>query len=196
MATRIDDLLHRMRALEEELQVEFEKKRREFEFAIENRRIRFPLEVFNRQRLHRVGLWTYLRHSRALVVLTAPLVYAGFVPFLLTDLFVTVYQRLCFPVYGIPRVRRADHVVFDRAELTYLNVIEKFNCFYCSYGNGVAGYFREVAARAEQYWCPIKHARRMDVSHARYPGFFEFGDAQAFREGLERLRRQYEPGDD
>lgn len=193
MPTSIDDLLHRMCALEEELQVEFEKKRREFGFAVENRRIRFPLDSFNRQRLHRVGLWAYLRHSRGLVVPTAPLAYAGFLPFVLTDLFVTIYQRLCFPVYGVPRVRRSDHLVFDRAELPYLNAIEKLNCFYCSYGNGVAGYLREVAARTEQYWCPIKHARRMAAGHDRYPRFFEFGDAQAYREGLERLRRQYEP---
>lgn len=192
MTRRIDDLLNRMRALEEELQAEFDVKRREFEFAIENRRIRFPLDAFNRQRLHRVGLWTYLHQSRLLVMLTAPLAYVGFLPFVLTDLFVTVYQRLCFPVYGIPCVRRSEHLVFDRAELPYLNAVEKLNCFYCSYGNGVASYFREVAARTEQYWCPIKHARRMAAGHERYPHFFAFGDAQAYREGLERLRRQYD----
>ena len=93
----------------------------------------------------------------------------------------------------MPRVRRADHLVFDRAELPYLNAIEKFNCFYCSYGNSVAAYLREVAARTEQYGCPIKHARRMPGGHDRYPRFFEFGDARAYREGLERLRRQYGP---
>jgi hypothetical protein len=48
-----------------------------------------------------------------------------------------------------------------------------------------------VAARTEQYWCPIKHARRLKGAHARYPRFFDFGDAEAYRQGLERLRRQY-----
>jgi len=193
MSTRpVDDLLVRMRALEEELQAEFARRRDEIAFVIENRRVRFAQEVLAHQRLHRVGLWRYLRGSRLAVVLTAPLIYAGFLPFALMDLFVTVYQRLSFPVYGIPTVRRADHIVFDRADLPYLNAVERFNCFYCSYGNGVASYLREVAARTEQYWCPIKHARRIVAAHERYPHFFEFGDAQAYREGLERLRRRFD----
>jgi hypothetical protein len=197
MSATVDELLSRMRALEEELQAELTKKRREIEFAVENARVRFPMHVLARQRAHKVGLWTYLRRSRLVVVLTAPLIYAGIVPFALTDLFVTVYQRLCFPVYGIPRVRRANYLVFDRADLPYLNVVEKLNCAYCSYANGVAAYLREVAARTEQYWCPIKHARRMLGAHERYPRFFEFGDAEAFRLGLERLRREFEtPGGD
>jgi len=82
--------------------------------------------------------------------------------------------------------------VFDTADLPYLNIIEKFNCLYCSYANGVAAYTREVAARTEQYWCPIKHARRIRSAHERYPAFFDHGDAVAYRQGLERLRRQYE----
>ena len=180
-----------MRSLEEELQTVLTEKRHEIEFAIENRRIRFPPEALDRQRLHRIDLWTYLVRSQWRVVLTAPLIYLGFVAFALMDLFVTVYERVCFPIYGIPRVRRSDYMVFDRSELPYLNAIEKFNCFYCSYGNGVAAFLREVAARTEQYWCPIKHARRILGGHDRYPRFFEFGDAEAFRAGLARLQRQY-----
>lgn len=90
-----------------------------------------------------------------------------------------------------PCVRRADDLIFDRADLPYLNMIEKFNCFYCSYGNGVAAFLREVAARTEQYWCPIKHSRRLLAPHEAYPRFFEFGDGRAYREGLDRLQRQY-----
>jgi len=70
-------------------------------------------------------------------------------------------------------------------------VIERFNCFYCSYANGVIAQAREVAARTEQYWCPIKHARRMLGSHDRYPRFLEFGDAESYRQGIERLRHDY-----
>lgn len=125
------------------------------------------------------------------MVLTAPVIYSGWVAFLLLDLFVSVYQAVCFPVYRIPKVRRADYLIFDREDLPYLNVVEKFNCFYCSYGNGVVAYAREVAARTEQYWCPIKHARRIAAAHERYPKFFDHGDAEAFRAGLVRLRRDY-----
>jgi len=77
-------------------------------------------------------------------------------------------------------------------ELPYLNVIEKFNCFYCSYANGLASYVREIGARTEQYWCPIKHARRIRDAHTHYNRFFAFGDAESFARGLERLRKELE----
>jgi hypothetical protein len=192
MNSHLDELLARMHHLEEELQAELTRRREAIEFVVRDRRVQFAAEVQRLQREQRVGLWRFLRGSRWVVLATAPVIYAGFFVFALMDGFVTLYQTLCFPVYGIPKVRRADHLVFDRADLPYLNVIEKLNCFYCSYGNGVASYLREVAARTEQYWCPIKHARRVLAAHERYPRFFEYGDAQAYREGLERLRRQYD----
>ena len=191
MATTIDEILDRMHDLREELEVELQKKRDEIGFVIQDKRARFAHDVQRRQVFYRIGLARYLRGSRLLVVLTAPVVYAGFLAFALMDLFVTVYQTVCFPLYGIPKVTRGDHLVFDRGDLAYLNAIERFNCFYCSYANGVAAYLREVAARTEQYWCPIKHARRVLGVHDRYPRFFEFGDAESYRQGLERLRRQY-----
>lgn len=188
MREHVEELLARIRALQEEVEEEYRQTRQEWEA----RRSQLAGEFARQQRRYKVGLFRFLRRSRVLVVLSAPVIYAGWIPFLLMDLFVTVYQAVCFPIYGIPRVRRSDYLVFDREDLPYLNFIEKFNCFYCSYGNGVAAYTREVAARTEQYWCPIKHARRIRDAHARYPYFFEHGDAEAFRQGLARLRRQYE----
>ena len=188
MREHIEELLARIRTLQDEIEEEYRKRREEFEL----RRRELADELFRQQRRYKIGLFRFLLKSRLLVLLTAPLIYIGWIPFLLLDLFVTVYQTVCFPVYRIPKVKRAEYVVFDREGLPYLNLIEKFNCFYCSYGNGVAAYTREVAARTEQYWCPIKHARRMRGTHERYPQFFDYGDAEAYRQGLERLRRQYE----
>ncbi len=56
------------------------------------------------------------------------------------DLFISVYQAVCFPVYGIPKVRRKDYIAIDRNQLRYLNALEGFNCLYCSYGNGILAY--------------------------------------------------------
>ncbi len=187
MKDRIDELLARIKVLQEELDGEYRQAREEWA----RKKSALAGELARQQRRYKTGLLRFLLRSRALVVLTAPVIYAGWVPFALMDLFVTLYQWICFPVYRIPRVRRCEYVVFDRADLPYLNLIEKFNCFYCSYGNGVAAYTREVAARTEQYWCPIKHARRIRAAHDRYPRFFDHGDAEAYRQGLNRLRRQY-----
>jgi hypothetical protein len=188
MKEHIEELLARIRELQEEIEAEYRQRLDEFE----RKRAELAGEFLKWQRDYKVGLLRYLVGVRPAVLLTAPIIYAGWIPFLLMDLFVTVYQTICFPVYGIPKVRRADYVVFDREGLPYLNFIEKFNCFYCSYGNGVAAYVREIAARTEQYWCPIKHARRMKAPHDHYPQFFDYGDAEAYRQGLERLRRRFE----
>lgn len=51
-----------------------------------------------------------------LAIVTSPVIYPRWIPFLLMDLFVTVYQAICFPVYRIPRVRRSDYLVFDRED--------------------------------------------------------------------------------
>jgi hypothetical protein len=194
MKQNINDLVDHIRALEEELEQEFSRRREEFQFIVENKRIRFAEEMIALHKRLKTGMARYLLDARALNILTAPVIYAGFIPFLLLDLFVTCYQAVCFPVYGIPKVRRADYLVFDREELPYLNIIEKFNCFYCSYANGLASYVREIGARTEQYWCPIKHARRIRDAHAHYHKFFEFGDAESFAKGLERLRKASEKG--
>lgn len=192
MTHQIDELIRRIKELQEELEVEFRQKREEFQFVIEKKRIRFAEEVARQQRRLKTGLFRYLIEARPLNILTAPIIYAGFIPFMALDLFLFIYQTICFPVYGIPKVKRADYLVFDREDLPYLNIIEKFNCFYCSYGNGLAAYAREISARTEQYWCPIKHARRIKAAHDRYPRFFEFGDAESFSKGLERLRQELE----
>jgi len=185
---RIDDLIEQIRGLEEGIQIEFDKKRDDFRFIVDDRRIRFSEEIAAIQRGSKSGLFRYVTGATVLTAVTAPVLYAGIVPLLLLDLFVNGYQAICFPVYGIPKVKRSDHVVLDRGDLPYLNALEKLNCAYCGYANGLASEFREVAARTEQYWCPIKHARRILSAHERYPGFFEYGDAESYRLGLERLR--------
>jgi len=192
MTRQIDELIEAIRTLEEELQEEFRRKREEFRFTIEERRVRFAEELILQHRRLKVGLLRYLREARLPFVLTAPVIYAGIVPLLFLDLFISLYQAICFPVYGIPKARRGDYLVFDREDLPYLNALEKINCAYCSYANGLAAWFREVAARTEQYWCPIKHARRIRDAHSRYPRFFEYGDAESYRKGLERLQKEYE----
>jgi hypothetical protein len=115
-------------------------------------------------------------------------IYLTIIPFVLLDLGVSVYQLICFRVYRIPIVNRRNYLLFDRRELGYLNWFEKFNCSFCSYGNGVISYAREIAARTEQYWCPIKHSRRIIGEHERYSTFADYGDAAAYQADLAELR--------
>ncbi len=188
MSPQIAVLIERIRSLEAELESELAKRRAELRIGLEHGRIIFGQELLRRHRELQVKLSSYLLNARPLVVVTAPIIYSLIVPFVLLDLFVMLYQATCFPAYGIPKVRRGDYIVFDRGHLAYLNAIEKLNCAYCSYANGLIAYVREVASRTEEYWCPIKHAHRVIGAHARYSGFEDYGDAEAYRSQLERHR--------
>jgi hypothetical protein len=137
---------------------------------------------------HRVSLWRYALGGDIVTVLTAPLIYSVLLPFVMLDAWVTAYQAICFRAWGIRRVRRRDYFAIDRHKLTYLNAIERVNCLYCSYANGVIGYVREIAARTEQYWCPIRHARRLRHAHGRYPHFAPYGDGRRYRDRLPSFR--------
>jgi len=188
MTDRVDTILERIQELEQELEEEFTKTRSGLRFGLEHGRARFEAEVVRRHRELKTGLARYLFRARPLVVLIAPVIYSLILPFAILDLWVSVYQAVCFRVYGIPQVKRSRYVVFDRSALVYLNLIEKLNCAYCSYGNGVVAYVREVAARTEQYWCPIKHARRVLGAHARYAYFAEYGDGEHYAEEQRQAR--------
>ena len=190
MNPKISELLARIQHMEQEIELEMKRKRAELQADFEETRVRFEHEVLEQQRRFKTGLWSYVFSANLSTALTAPIIYAVFFPMVLLDVAVTLYQTICFPVYGIARVKRSDYFVFDRSHLAYLNLLEKFNCAYCSYGNGLMAYAREVVARTEQYWCPIKHARKVMAAHPYYTGFVDFGDAESYKQELERLRTQ------
>jgi hypothetical protein len=184
----VERLKEAIRSLETELDAELAERRAALRYNIERGRVIFDREVLARHRERRVRLREFLAATRPMVVLTAPVIYALIVPFALLDLCVTIYQAICFPVYGIARVRRRDHIVIDRQHLAYLNGLQKLNCVYCSYCNGLISYAREIAARTEKYWCPIKHSRRTAGPHDHYTDFVDYGDAEGFRDRSEPLR--------
>jgi len=188
MATQLDTLTEKLRGIEAEIEVEMSKRREQLRFRLENKKIVFAHEVLRLHREIKTRLSRYILDAHPLVILVTPVIYALIVPIVLLDLATMAYQAICFPVYGIPKVRRRDYLVFDRHHLAYLNAIEKVNCAYCSYANGVAGFFREVAARTEVYWCPIKHARRVLGPHPHYQGFADFGDAEGFRAKIDAMQ--------
>ncbi len=189
MTPQIAELIENIRVLQGELDAALAKRRGDLRVGLEHGRIKFEEELLRRHRELRRKLLPYVLGANPLVILTAPVIYAGIIPFLVLDLFVTLYQAVCFPIYRIAKVKRADYIVFDRHHLAYLNALERLNCAYCAYANGLIGYAREIAARTEQYWCPIKHARRVIGTHERYALFGDFGDAEEYQKELGRLRK-------
>jgi hypothetical protein len=190
MAISLERLLESLQELQAEIEAAFEERRSAMRYRVERGRIIFEEEVRAQHLAAKVRLGAFLRRTRFMVVLTAPVIYSLIIPFVLLDLFVSLYQAICFPVYGIPKVRRSDHIVLDRQHLAYLNGLQKLNCVYCGYGNGLISYAREIAGRTEQFWCPIKHASRVPTPHPHYSNFVDYGDAEAFHARLDELREQ------
>lgn len=123
----------------------------------------------------------YWRHLASAPFIWLPL------PFLLAlDLVIILYQAICFPLYGLDKVRRRDYILIrDRNKLAYLRPGEKINCMYCGYANGLMPYCQEIAARTEKYWCGVKHEGRPGFKsqpHQAAQDFANFGDEEAFRE--------------
>jgi hypothetical protein len=191
MNDKLDALLGQMQQLEKEMLRELGKKETEFFYKVEKKKVEFTEEAKIRHKALLVRLHRFLIESRFLVLLTTPFIWSVLLPIALLDLIVSIYQALCFPIYQIPKVRRGDYILFDRHRLSYLNAIEKLNCEYCAYANGILAYTVEVAGRTEQYWCPIKHALRIKTIHSRYKNFFDYGDAEHYRQRIEEVRRSF-----
>ena len=189
--TRMDDLQQRLQSIEKEIREELNGLRETQGYHLEGRRIRIQETIRKAHRAQRKRVHVWLWEGRILAYLVSPVIYAGVFPALFLDLFVEMYQRVCFPAYGIPRVKRKDYMVMDRRPLPYLNWIEKVGCLYCSYFNGLMALVSEVAARTEQHFCPIKHALRPKTLHSRYRHFFEYGDVEAYRARLEAVRHDF-----
>ena len=183
---RIGDLVAKIKELELELEAELHEEYEKFTCEITKKRE----ELLSSYRHDRENIFSYIFRSPILHIVSVPIIWIVLLPAIVLDVFVSIYQWSCFPIYKIDKVKRSDYIVIDRHRLHYLYLIEKFNCLYCSYFNGLMGYISEIAARTEQYWCPIRHASRLKSIHGNYKHFFDYGDSENFREGLNDLRKK------
>ncbi len=183
MSNKIDDLIEQIKSLEDELFDEFQKKEKEFLNKIEDEKVDIKKNV--------ISSIEYLSSFSLVTIISLPFIWMMIIPIVIIDIFVSIYQFICFPLYKIPKVKREDYVIMDRYNLFYLDKFQKINCWYCEYFNGVVAYVREIAARTEQFWCPIKHGRALKDRHSRYNRFFDYGDYKKYKLELEKKRSNF-----
>jgi hypothetical protein len=188
MNDRINQILIQMAALEAELRTAVHDQESRMLFQIKGKRVEFERSVREAHRKLKTNFLRWLVTDRPQNLITGPLIYSMVIPLLMLDACVSFYQWVCFPIYGITKVRRGDYLVFDRRHLGYLNFIEKFHCTYCEYGNGLMSYMAEILARTEQYFCAIKRAHKILGTHSRYNRFLDYGEADAYEAKLEEFR--------
>jgi len=188
MNDRIQHLLAQMAALEDDLREALHQQEASMLFEVKGKRVEFEHAIKQAHRRLKTGFFRWLVTNRPQNLITGPVIYGMIIPLVILDLFVSVYQAVCFPIYRIAKVRRAQYIVLDRQQLEYLNFVEKFHCTYCAYGSGLIAYVYEIVARTEEYFCPIKHARRVLGTHSRYCRFLDYGEAADYEARLEAFR--------
>ena len=188
MNNRIRQILDQINALENELHAAIEQQEGRLRYQIEGKRVTFERAINEAHLKVKMGVFRWFLTVRPQNFLTAPIIYGMIVPLALFDLCISFYQLTCFPIYRIARVSRANYIVMDHQHLAYLNIIEKVDCMYCSYAVGLLGYASEITARTEQYFCPIKHARKILNEHSRYKNFLNYGEADNLHGKVEEFR--------
>lgn len=73
------------------------------------------------------------------------------------DISVWLYQEIYFRINRIPKLKRGKFVSFERGRLVGLTMLQKINCTYCQYANGVILWAKGVANQTEIYSCAIKY---------------------------------------
>lgn len=125
--------------------------------------------------------------SLFLHIATAPFIYSLIIPFVILDVFLETYHRICFPVYGIPYIKRSAYIRIDRHKLSFLSPIEKVHCMYCGYCNGLTHYASQIAGASEKYWCGIRHEQKEGFQEPLHHKDFLPRTAEALDEYLASL---------
>ena len=187
---QIKKIIDKIYELDEELRSLLYEQQSQFSYKIAGKRVEFEKSIRKAHKKLKTSWFYWLLTVRPRHLLSGPFIYGLIIPLLIFDIGISVYQSVCFRLYGVPRVKRSDHLIFDHQHLAYLNIFEKFHCLYCSYATGLISFAREIASRTEQYWCPIKHAHKLVDVHHRYADFLDFGNAEGCQKNMAEIRKK------
>lgn len=106
-------------------------------------------------------------------VVSGAVITSMIIPLLIVDLSCSFYHAVYFRLNGIPLISRKKYIIIDRGRLTKLSWLQRWNCFYCDYANGLIAWTKAVINTTEVYNCAIKHGPMVPVeSHQK--DYFEY----------------------
>lgn len=190
MNDRIREILDEIEAMKVKLGEEIAEQEKNLSYEIQNGYVQFEKDVFKKQKENMKNLLAWFREIPLLHLLSSPLIYAMVIPAILFDIILFIYQQVIFRIYKFKPIKRSDYIIYDHQYLGYLNSIEKLNCLYCSYFNGLMQYASAIASRTEYYFCPIKHAKKVTYQHDYYDLYFTYGDGDGYQSKLKELRER------
>lgn len=123
----------------------------------------------------------------------APLVWMMIIPVVISDIFIEIYHRLAFPIYGIEYVKRSHYIrIWDRGKLPYLTWYEKAGCMYCAYVNGWLHYASVIAGRTENYFCAIAHVETRGYVPTEFEkSFAKYGSEAALKRRYAHYQKDF-----
>ncbi len=189
MNDRIREIIKEIDEMKLKLAEEIDKQESHISYQVKNGYVTFGQEVLAKQRENMKSLLTWFREVPLLHLLSSPIIYAMVIPAVVLDIILFVFQQVIFRIYKFELIKRSDYMHFDHRYLGYLNPIEKLNCLYCSYFNGLMLYASAVAGRTELFFCPIKHAKKIVAQHKYYEVFLSYGDEEDYQKKLKELRK-------
>lgn len=188
MSDKIKEIIAEIEAMKVKLGEEISQQESHISYEIHNGYVKFEKDVLEKQKENMKNLFAWFGEVSLLQFLAAPIIYGMVIPAILFDVLIFIYQQVVFRIFKFEFLKRSDYIVFDRHYLGYLNPIEKLNCVYCSYINGLMQYASAIASRTEFYFCPIKHAKKIAYKHEFYDDFLVYGDEEEYQTKLKELR--------
>lgn len=94
--------------LENELIEELQKQEEDFSYEIRKRKVYCEENSIIQHREYVKRVLSYISDAPIKHMISAPFIWSCVVPALLMDITVSVYQWVCFPIYGIPKVKPID----------------------------------------------------------------------------------------
>jgi len=192
MNDKIREIAEEIEAMKLKLREEIAEQESHISYEIHNGYVKFEKDVLEKQKENMKNLLSYFREVPLLYFLTAPIIYGMIIPAIILDVIIFIYQQVVFRIFKFKFLKRSDYIVYDRHYLGYLNPVEKLNCVYCSYVNGLMQYVSAVASRTEFYFCPIKHAKKIAYEHDYYHEYLMYGDEDMYHDKLEELRDKFQ----
>ena len=192
MSDKIKEIIAEIEAMKVKLGEEIAQQESHISYEIHNGYVEFEKNVLDKQKENMKNLLAWFREIPLLHLLSSPLIYAMLVPAVLLDIILFIYQQVIFRIYKFKYIKRNDYILFDHQYLGYLNPIEKLNCMYCSYFNGLMQYASAIAGRTELFFCPIKHAKKIAYKHDYYDAFLAYGDEEDYQKKLKALRENFQ----
>ena len=190
MNETIKNMIADIEAMKAKLGEEIDKQEAHLSYDIKNGYVSFEKEMMAKQQENMKSLWQWFTETPLLHLLSSPVVYMMVFPAMLLDVMLFIYTNVVSRVFKFDFLPRNAYVVFDRQYLGYLNSMEKLNCMYCSYFNGLTAYASAVAGRTELFFCPIKHAKKIAYKHEYYDAFLGYGDEEKYQKKLKKLREE------